>query len=265
MVDVLQKIIADKAEHIAQKKQEKSVHDLQLECQSIEAPRGFCQKLRDCQEQNKYGLIAEIKKASPSKGLIRADFNPEDLARQYQQGGATCLSVLTDMPYFQGDDSYIQAVRNVVDLPVLRKDFMIDPYQIIESRSLGADCILIIMAALSDQQAQDLSGQAQELGMDVLVEVHNGAELQRAIPLGTEMIGINNRNLKTLAIDLATTEILSKDVPKERLLVAESGLYSHDDLLRMAKIGANTFLIGESLMRQDDVTEATRQILGQAA
>lgn len=265
MSDVLQKIIVDKTTHIAKKKQEKSVSDLQAECQAIEAPRGFCQKLRACQDQNKYGLIAEIKKASPSKGLIRADFNPEDLARQYQQGGATCLSVLTDIPYFQGDDSYIQTVRHKVDLPVLRKDFMIDPYQIFESRALGADCILIIMAALSDQQAQDLTGQAQELGMDVLVEVHNGEELQRAIPLGTEMIGINNRNLKTLEIDLATTEILSKDVPEDRLLVAESGLYSHDDLLRMAKIGANTFLIGESLMRQENVTEATRQILGKTA
>ncbi len=262
MSDVLHKILLDKQEHVRHQKTIISDIELKRSIEDQTKPRGFIRTLRQKQHENTYGLIAEIKKASPSKGLIRSDFNPATLAEQYQKGGACCLSVLTDIPYFQGHDSYIKSVRDQVNLPVLRKDFMIDLYQITESRALGADCILIIMAALSDQQAHELTEHAQQLGMDVLVEVHNEAELQRALSLNTEMVGINNRNLKTLEIDLATTEKLSVHVPKDRLLVAESGLYQHSDLSRMAKTGATTFLIGESLMRQTDVTLATRTILG---
>ena len=261
MSDVLTKICADKREHIGACKAAKPLSALETEAKQATAPRGFVTALQKANAEGRYGLIAEIKKASPSKGLIRADFDPPSLARAYREGGASCLSVLTDEPYFQGKDDYLVAARAAVNLPCLRKDFMLDPYQIVESRALGADCILLIMAALSDAQAAELEQAAFDLDMDVLVEVHDGAELDRALKLQSPLLGVNNRNLKTLAVDIATTEQLAARVPAGKMLVAESGLYTPDDLARMERAGARCFLIGESLMRQPDVAAATRALL----
>lgn len=261
MSDVLTRICADKREHIARCVRSLSLDELKEKAATASATRGFIARLEQAHADNRYGLIAEIKKASPSKGLIRADFDPPSLARAYQAGGASCLSVLTDVPYFQGHDDYLVAARGAVSLPVLRKDFMLDPYQVWEARVLGADCILLIMAALPDDLALELETLAHQLGMDVLVEVHNADELNRALKLKSRLIGVNNRNLKTLEVDIAMTETLAGLIPEDRIIVSESGLYNPEDLARMSKAGATCFLIGESLMRQDDVAAATRQIL----
>ena len=257
MSDVLAKICDDKRAHVRQCKAEVSLDALERQAEDRGPARGFAAALEAAAARSGYGLICEIKKASPSKGLIRKDFDPPTLAQAYAAGGATCLSVLTDEPYFQGRDDHLRAARSAVTLPALRKDFMLDPYQIVESRALGADCVLLILAALSDDQAAELEATANGLGMDVLLEVHDGAELDRALRLQSPLLGINNRDLKTLAVDLAATERLAARVPDDRLPISESGLHSRADLARMRAVGARAFLIGESLMRQDDVTAAT--------
>jgi indole-3-glycerol phosphate synthase len=262
MSDVLAEICAAKREHVAARKVARPLARLEAELPR-ERPRGFAAALEAARAGGRHALIAEIKKASPSKGLIRADFDPPTLARAYRAGGAACLSVLTDAPYFQGQDEYLAAARAAVPLPALRKDFILDPWQIVESRWLGADCVLLIMACLDDGQARELADVALGLGMDVLVEVHDEAELTRALKLPeTTLLGVNNRDLKSLKVDLATFERLAPLVPEGRLLVAESGLYGHADLERMAAAGAGAYLVGESLMREADVTEATRRLLG---
>lgn len=260
MSDVLRKICADKLAHVEARKAKLTFEELEARAKEASPPRGFHRRLAGAAARDGYGLICEIKKASPSKGLIRADFDPSSLARAYQEGGASCLSVLTDGPYFQGQDGDLVAARAAVALPVLRKDFTLTPYQVVEARALGADCILLILAALSDGQASELEDLGLALGMDVLLEVHDEAELRRALALRSPLIGINNRDLKTLQVDLATTERLAPSVPAERLVVAESGLYGRDDLARMRAVGARAFLIGESLMRQADVAAAARAL-----
>jgi len=264
MADILSRIVAGKRIEIAAAQAKRPIGELERLARVQPPPRGFSAALDQAVAAHGYGLIAEIKKASPSAGLIRADFDPPTLASAYQEGGAACLSVLTDTPHFQGSEAHFRAARAAVRLPAIRKDFIVDPWQVAESRAMGADCILLILAALTDGDAAEFEAAALGYGMDVLVEVHDEAEFERALRLRSRLIGVNNRNLKTMVTDVATTERLAARLPKERVLVAESGLKSPADLARLARVGARRFLIGESLMRQADVAEATRALLAHA-
>ncbi|MGE5540050.1 MAG: indole-3-glycerol phosphate synthase TrpC [Gemmatimonas sp.] len=265
MDDTLAPIVAAKRTLVAERKHAIPERVLRDKAATLPPTRGFVTALRAKIAAGSYALITEIKKASPSAGLIRPDFDPATLAKAYERAGAACLSVLTDTPFFQGQDQDVATARNACHLPALRKDFMIDPYQVWEARAIGADCILLIMAVLSDPEAKALEQTAIAAGLDVLVEVHDEGELDRALRLRTPLIGINNRNLKTLRTDIATTEALAPKVPSGRIVVSESGLKTNADLARMTRAGARAFLVGESLMRESDVEAATRALLGVAA
>jgi len=257
MTDILQKICADKLSHVEERKKAVSLDELQRKIKTAPSPRGFLTALK----AKKIALIAEIKKASPSGGIIRADFDPVAIAKAYESAGATCISVLTDEKYFSGHDEYVALAKNACSLPVLRKDFMLDPYQIYESLSLGADCILLIIAALKTPEAKELEAIALGLGMDVLIEVHDEKELETALTLKSKLIGINNRNLKTLRVDMNTALTLAKKIPPSYTAVCESGIKTNADIKLMAENGVNCFLVGESLMRQPDIATATRNLL----
>ena len=259
-MDTLDRIKAYKLEEIAARKAEIPLSELEAAARAAQAPRGFAKALSEAARKG-YGLIGEIKKASPSRGLIREDFDPPMLARAYAEGGATCLSVLTDGPSFQGSEDFLRAARAAVPLPVLRKDFLYDPWQVVESRSIGADCVLLILASLSDSQAAELEAAARDWGMDVLLEVHDEAELDRASRLKSQLVGINNRDLRSFQVSLDVTRKLARLVPADRLIVSESGLGTPEDLADLARYGARAFLVGESLMRQADVAAATRALL----
>jgi indole-3-glycerol phosphate synthase len=262
MTDILAKIAAYKREDVADRKRRRTFAQVDAAARSANGPRGFKAALEAAHGPGKLSLIAEIKKASPSKGLIRADFDPPALARAYAAGGAACLSILTDAPSFQGADGYLIDARAAVALPCIRKDFLVDPWQVAESRALGADAILVILAMIDDALAADLMAEAARLGMDALVEVHDEAEMDRAGKLGSTLVGINNRDLKSFVVDLAVTERLAAQAPKDALLVTESGLFIAADAVRMEAAGAKAMLVGESLMRQADVTAATKALLG---
>jgi len=261
MSDILAKIAAYKREEVAAAKKSRTLRKLMEDAKDAPAPRGFLSALKSAEQAKRPAIIAEIKKASPSKGAIRADFDPPELARDYEKGGATCLSVLTDTPSFQGAADDLPAARHAVSLPVLRKDFMLEPYQIVQSRALGADAILVILAMVDDEIAEALMRTAEDFGMDALVEVHDEDELNRALSLDAQLIGINNRDLKTFKVDIGTSIRLKAHIPPGRHVVAESGLSAPADLKRLAAAGISSYLIGESLMRATDVEAATHELI----